>query len=523
MSARSACSTPRRCALPVKACFTLVAMISGGCAVGPDYQSPQATVPAHWHDSDEASGSRVQSTRPDPAWWRSFNDPQLDSLIARAIAGNLTIRQSVLRIAGARQQQIQAGAAGLPAVEANASARRQQLGLEGILDASGARAQAEQTNTELASGLGSLTEPIHLYQGSFDASWEIDLWGRVRRSVELADAKAQSAIEGRNDALVSLEAEVARTYLQLRGNQSIISTLETQIAVAEQSRTLTLSRQQNGLSPQMDVENAGAQLSSLQAQLPQYQAGARQAMNALAVLIGQPPGQLDSELTTPKPMPAMPAVIPVGIPSTLARRRPDIRRAEAELHAATANIGVSVAQLFPDLSLTGQFGLRNTETDYLTHWSSHFYAFGPQISLPIFQGGRLVSNVRLARVEQANAVLAYRQVVLNALQDVENALVSYRTDKQQVKALENTADSLETAFMLANEGYRQGLSTFINVLDAQRQLAQARQQAASARVKTATDLVSLYKALGGGWEVWHQPAMPDYPLFGPAETLTRNP
>jgi len=206
----------------------------------------------------------------------------------------------------------------------------------------------------------------------------------------------------------------------------------------------------------------------------------------------------------------------VGIPSTLARRRPDIRQAEATLHAQTAEIGVSVAQLFPSLSLTGQLGVRNTDVSYLDNWSSHFYSFGPSLSIPIFQGGQLVSSVKLARAQQASAALDYRQTVLTALQDVENALVSYRAAQQRVPALDATTGALQRAFDLASDSYRQGLSTFLEVLDAQRQLAQAQEQATQARMQSALDLVALYKALGGGWETYQTVEMPHYSVFGPA-------
>jgi outer membrane protein TolC len=193
-----------------------------------------------------------------------------------------------------------------------------------------------------------------------------------------------------------------------------------------------------------------------------------------------------------------------------------VREAEANLHAATAQIGVSVAQLFPSLTLSGQFGLRNSETDWLTDWSSHFYSFGPQVSIPIFQGGRLVSSVKLARAQQGAVALNYRQTVLSALGDVENALVSYRTDQQREAGLSKTIEALQSAFDLASDSYRQGIATFIDVLDAQRQLAQAEQQRAQARVQSSLDLVALYKALGGGWEPYQTVQLPDYPVFGEA-------
>ncbi|WP_213992095.1 efflux transporter outer membrane subunit [Sodalis sp. dw_96] len=506
----------------------MLAAMMTACSVGPDYHASTPATPAAFNNLDPGGKNRPASATlaalPDPSWWRTFNDPQLDGLIDRAIAGNINLQQAVLRIAGAREQTVQAGAAYLPSVQAKASYQREQLGLAGELDSAHVdTSSVASLSPQAASALNTLTQPVNLYQGSFDASWELDLWGKVRRSVEMAQAQTQASVEERNDALVSLEAEVARTYLQLRGAQTVAQTIQTQIDVAEQSLELTRSRQQHGLAPQYDVENAAAQLGSLRAQLPQYQAQQRQAMNALAVLLGQAPGTLDNELGGAKPLPAIPAVVAVGVPATLARRRPDVRQAEASLHAATANIGVSVAQLFPDLSLTGQFGMRNTDADYLTHWSSHFYSFGPQVSLPIFQGGRLVSSVRLARAQQANAVLAYRQTVLTALQDVENALVSYRADQQQVDGLEQTAASLQNAFNLSSESYRQGLSSFITMLDAQRQLAQARQQVAGARVQTGIDLVALYKALGGGWEPYTQVNLPKYPVFGPAETAAAAP
>ncbi|WP_338569699.1 efflux transporter outer membrane subunit [Erwinia billingiae] len=491
------------------------------CSVGPDYQAPKPSTPAAFNSIKNDSGSNPQASATNANWWKSFNDPQLDSLIDRAIAGNLSLQQAVLRIAGARQQLNQARGAWYPSVNANASAKREQLGLKGELESNGVYDQADNVDPQVSSALNGLTKPVALYQGSFDAAWELDLWGKVRRQVEMADAQQQESVESRNDALVSLEAEVARTYLQLRGAQSVSQTLQTQIDVAQQTFELTQSQQRNGLAPQMDVENARAQLNSLRAQLPQYESQIHQALNGLAVLIGKPPGALDAELIASKPLPPLPKVVPVGLPSTLARRRPDVRQAEAKLHAATANIGVSVAQLFPDLSLTGQFGMRNSDISYLDNWSSNFYSFGPSVSIPIFQGGRLISSVKLARADQASAALGYRQTVLTALQDVENALVSYRTDQQQVDGLDQTVEAMQNAFDLASDSYKQGLSTFIDALDAQRQLAQAKQQAAQARVQSSLDLVALYKALGGGWELYQNVKMPDYSVFGPAESADK--
>lgn len=490
-----------------------LALLLAGCAVGPDYQPPHAQTPDSYRDLPSQEASKPLSAATNPLWWKSFNDPLLDSLINRAIADNLTLQQAVLRIAGAREQLVQAGGGLFPSLSGSAKMTRQQLGLKGLLESNGVY---DKVDSDVADQLNGLTHSVNLYQGSFDASWELDLWGKVRRQIEMANAQQQAAIEQRNDALVSLQAEVARAYLQLRGAQAVLQTLQEQITIAQQTSELTQSQQRNGMAPLTDVENARAQLSSLNAQLPQYQAQERQAMNGLAVLLGKSPGALDSELASVKPLPALPKLVSVGIPSTLARRRPDIRQAEATLHAQTANIGVAVAELFPSLSLTGQLGVRNTDASYLDNWSSHFYNIGPSLSIPIFQGGQRVSSVKLARAQQANAALAYRQTVLTALQDVENALVSYRADQQQVTALDETTGALQRAFDLATDSYRQGISTFLDVLDAQRQLAQAQAQSTQARMQTALDLVALYKALGGGWEPYQTVNLPDYTVFGPA-------
>ena len=264
----------------------MIMMLLVGCAVGPDYQQPAPLATTHWNDKgDSAVKSQTSSAATNPRWWKTFGSPQLDSLIERAIAGNLTLQQTVLRIAGAREQINRAGGAFFPSVNGNVQATRQQLGLEGELKSHGVYDQLNNVDPELRGALGPLTQPINLYQGSFDAQWEIDLWGKVRRQVEAAEAQQRAAIEQRNDALVSLEAEVARAWLQLRGAQSIIATLNTQIESAQQTLDLTESRQRGGLSPQMDVENARAQLGNLEAQLPQYQAQERRAMNGLAILL----------------------------------------------------------------------------------------------------------------------------------------------------------------------------------------------------------------------------------------------
>ncbi|KVP18509.1 RND transporter [Burkholderia multivorans] len=501
----------------------------GACTVGPDFTPPRADVPAGWHALQRAdaaapaSGVRAPASTPttdadpDPRWWRAFGDPLLDRLVERAARDNLDVQAAVLRIAQARAQVRAAAAQGLPDVRASASYQREQLGLKGFVEDQGLDRQIDRLGApgspldRLGAGTGAavqqrargaldaLESPVNLWQAGFDASWELDLFGRVRRAVEAADAQAGAAVASRDDALLSLEAEVAQTYLQLRGAQTQRTLADELVGAQRELRDLTREQAAHGLASDLDVRSADARLAQLRAQLPQFDQQIVLLKNGLAYLVGGAPGALDDWLDTPRSLPGVPPAVPVGLPSTLARRRPDIRRAEADLHAATADVGVAVAQFYPDVSLTGQVGLRATHVRELAHWSHLFYAFGPAVSLPIFSGGALVSNLRLTQARQAEAALAYRQTVLVALRDVDNALAVYRTDQTRAAALDDAVRAEQGALELARDRYRKGLSPFLDVLDAERQWSEGRQQAVQGALQTTTDLVALYKALGGGW------------------------
>jgi multidrug efflux system outer membrane protein len=506
------------------------------CTVGPDFHPPQAHAPRQWHAltqapmrsagaGDAAEASRAASvppavvdTDPDPRWWHTFHDPTLDALIDEARAGNLDLQQAVLRIVEARTQMQSAASQGLPNLRASASYQREQLGLKGFLQSNGAYGQVDQLGAPnspvnaIAPGagptlkerantvLGQLTSPINLWQAGFDASWELDLFGRVRRSVEAASANLDAARESRNDALLSLEAEVAQTYLQLRGTQAARDIAERMVRDARDVLALTKSQAAVGLASTLDVQEATAELAQAQAKVAPFDGQIAQAANGLALLVGAQPGALDARLMQQAPLPALPPRIAVGLPSTLARRRPDVRRAEAELHAATADVGVAVAQFYPDITLTGKIGTRASNPSDLARWSHLFYSFGPAVSLPIFEGGALVANLHLANARQAQAALAYRRTVLVALRDVDNALAVYRSDLSHRDALSATVDAQQSAFDLARARYEKGFVSFIDVLDAQRQLSQAQAQFVQAQTQVETDLVALYKALGGGWQ-----------------------
>jgi NodT family efflux transporter outer membrane factor (OMF) lipoprotein len=497
----------------------LAAVLLQGCKLGPNYKQPNEPVPDRY--SGAAAGPAAppagpaKAGAPAPApdaprlsaeqeppsfWWREFHDAELDRLIEQATAGNLNLKVAYLRIVEARIQVQSARAQGLPSLNASASYNREQLGLAGILKSKGIGNSGPTASAEAQQLIGALEQPVNLYQVGFDASWEIDLFGKVRRQVEAATAQSAGAIESKNDMLISLEAEVAQTYLELRAAQvSKQLTLEL-IAAQREIADLTQNRHEHGLAGEPDVDSARAQLTSLEAELPPYEQTISSSKHALAVLTGQPPEALDAQFGTPGQLPPIPQSIPVGVPSTLARRRPDIRSAETALHAATAEIGVSVASLYPSVSLAGTFGLRNLGTRYLFDWSSHFYTFGPTVSVPIFQGGALIANVRLSRAQAAEAALSYRQTVLGALQEVEDGLSNLTQDAARVVSLKDTVGADQRAVDVQLNAYRHGVISYITVLTVQLQAAQAREQLVQAEATETTDLVKLYKALGGGWE-----------------------
>jgi multidrug efflux system outer membrane protein len=476
----------------------LIASLSA-CKVGPNFKEPAEPVPDHYAGVTQSDDGVHTTADPTPKsfWWREFHDPQLDSLEERAATGNLDLKAAYMRILEARVQSQVARARGLPVLNGTASYSREQLGLAGILksqhvDTTGSAAESSLIN--------SVESPISLYTLGFDASWELDLFGKVRRSVEAADAQSAGAVEARNDLLVSLQAEIAQTYFQLRAGQVLRQVVADQISAQQDVVELTDSRTHNGLANLADLESARAQLASLQSQLPPYELMIATSKHALAVLLGQAPEALDADYADQTDLPPLPEVIPLDVPSTLARRRPDIRRSEAALHAATAQVGVSVASLFPDVSLTGQAGLRNLGTGYLFDWDSHFYSFGPTVSIPIFQGGALVANVRLSRAQAEEATFTYRKTVLSALQEVEDGLSTLHADARRTISLRETVAAQQRALEVDLNSYRHGLVTYLTVLTVQLQAVQARQQLAQALLTQSTDLVKLYKALGGGWQ-----------------------
>ncbi len=465
-----------------------------GCEVGPNFSPPSPGTRAAFVDAaTHPAPSISEQTNPAPLWWNDFHDPVLTALMQKAIAGNISLQESLLRVLSAHEDVVSAAAAGLPTLSGNASYSREQLGIKGLLE-------SNNVPPSISDKLSAATAPVNLFSWGLSSSWELDLFGRVRRSVEQANATEEAQAEAANDALVMLESQVAQAYFQLRADQELAAQQQTDVKSDQLNLQLTQSRAAQGLTNDLDVQQAQTQLDTDAAQEPAYEKQVEQSMNQLAVLTGQQPGDLNAMLSTPEPLPANPDVIGIGIPSDLARRRPDIREAEDQLHAATANVGVAVASFYPDISLTGSIGLRNTDASYLTNWSSLFYSVGPAVSLPIFEGGKLTANLRTARVQEATAALEYRNTVLNALDEVENDLIAYRTDQVTASRLAATVASSALSLHLSLSRYQYGLDNYLPVLVANRTLVTSQQQLAQANLAVANDIVSLYTALGGGWQ-----------------------
>jgi outer membrane protein, multidrug efflux system len=487
------------------------AFLLSACTVGPDFAPPKPDTPAAWtkdalqpvaKDQEQSNASTAPVAT---QWWASFDDPMLTSLIVRASTANLSLRQAALRIAEAREERNVAAAGQFPTLSGNAGYTRERISektaFTSLLGSIGGAHTAPGGGAPPggASGL-SLPNPFDQYQWGFDASWEIDLFGRVRRSIEAADATTSATVEDRNDMLVSLQGDVARYYIDLRAAQLRRSVLDDDLTSQREILDLTRDRARVGIGNDVDVANAAAEVTNTQAQLPPTTAEITQDINQLSLLLGLQPGALRAELDTAKPVPPVPPVVPVGLPADLARRRPDIRRAEAQLHAATAQIGVAVADLFPRLTLGADAGVQAARFADLSSWAGRFFSLGPSLEIPIFSGGARRATVRLDNLKAQEAALAYASTVLSALHEVENDLTAYGTEQSRHGALAETLAQNRTALTLAQQRYESGVASFLDVLDAERTLQQTELSLTDSTAAVSTDLVALYKALGGGWQ-----------------------
>ena len=393
----------------------VLALLAAGCTVGPDYRRPDTAVPSAW---SEGRYDGIDTRPADLArWWEEFNYPALTRLVQRAAGSSLDLRAAEARIREARALRRVAESGAWPTVDMSGSYSRSRTSENAFSTSSQGSGGSSST--------GGGNRGQDLFRAGFDSSWEVDVFGGVRRSVESADATVEASIEDRRDVLVTLLGDIARNYIDLRGFQRRLAVAQNNLKAQQESLEITRVRFQAGLANYLQVSQAEAQVNTTAAEIPALEALSKQAAHRLDVLLGIQPGALSAELSTDAPIPALPPQAHVGLPSELLRRRPDIRRAERQLAAANAEIGVATADLYPKFSLSGAFGVQSISASDWFSAPSRFWSIGPTIRWPIFDAGRIRANIEVRNARQEQALTAYEKTVLTAFEDVENALVSY--------------------------------------------------------------------------------------------------
>jgi len=449
----------------------------GGCAVGPDYQEPEIATPDAWHQ-ELVRGLSAGETSLD-TWWTVLGDPVLVGLIERAGQGNLDLRQAFERVAEAHARRGIAVGEWFPKVDGDVLYERSQL------------------SEEVFAPLGG--SPNDLYSTGLATTWEVDLFGRLRRSVESADAELAASVEDYRDVRVVLYAEVATNYIDVRTLQHRILSAERN--VASQNDTLELVRVRNrvGLVGELDLRQAELNVSRTASVIPALRQALVAAVNRIAVLMGEYPSQLHAELRAPAPIPRPEAEVAVGLPTELLRQRPDLRAAERQLAAQSARIGVATADLYPRLALLGSFSLDATSTANWFTSSAQSWGVGPQLRWNLFDGGRIRSNVRAQEALTRQALARYEQTVLLAVEEVEDSLSAYAEERARVEELRRGVRAAEQTVELVQVLYKTGIVDFLNVLDAERSLFEEQDRLLESEGRVAKNLVRVYRALGGGW------------------------
>ncbi|WP_233848812.1 efflux transporter outer membrane subunit [Paraburkholderia sp. HD33-4] len=490
--------------LTVLACLAIT-----GCTVGPNFEPPKSPTPEVFNRTQTAQApSKAVEGQFGSEWWTLFNDPVLNGLEKQLADANLDVAAASARLLQSRAERRVAGAAEYPTLDGAASYYRERGSENGILSLLGVT--PSQTQPLSASGSaplgvaampGSKGSPAYnLYQAGFDASWEVDIWGHVRRTVEEATALSDASYEDRNAVLLSARAELARDYIDLRGTQDLLRIAHQNLDIAHDALKLTQVRAHEGVTTDLDVSNASAQVENIESLLPTLESHAETTINAIGLLLGEEPGALRQTLAAAQEVPVLPAQVPIGFPSELVQRRPDIRRAEAQLHAATASIGVAKADFYPRIMLNGSAGFQSLQLSSLASWASGQFVVGPSITFPIFEGGRLKGTLQLREAQQQEAAIAYKQTVLRAWQEVDDALVTYDAEQRRRDRLAQAVTMNERALSVARERYKAGALDYLDVLNVQKQLLEAQSNLEQSRATAATNLITLCKALGGGWE-----------------------
>ena len=466
---------PRFFLAPVAAAVASVMLAA--CAVGPDYRQPDTKVSEKFEDT----GSKLYSNEDAVGdFWKNFNDPVLERLVNDAIASNYDVRIAMARVAEARALRRGAAFDLAPSIEGTGGYTKSRIA-------------AAQT-------LPGAPRDSELYDAGFDAVWELDLFGRVRRGVEASHAAYGAAQAGARDALVTVTAEVTRTYFELRGFQLELDVAHRNVTNQQATLDVAQARLDAGTGTELDTSRAQAQLSATLGTIGPLEAAVSRSSHRLSVLIGQEPTALTAELAPPKDLPVLPGLVPVGDPAGLLRRRPDIRVAERQLAGATAGVGIAVADLFPRVTFTGSVGYAATSSGDLRDSGSDTYLIAPGLSWGIFDLGHVQARIGAANARKQGALLNYEKTVLQALEETEDSLVTHSRARDRLVHDEAAFRASNTAADLARVRYENGASDFLQVLDAERTLLESEDRLARSRTEAATSLIAVYKSLGGGWQ-----------------------
>jgi len=460
-------------------------LVLSACTMGPDFHRPTMNTPASWGPEPQ-SASQTYAGAVDTHWWQNFHDPELTSLTSRLGKQNLSLQIAAERISEARSQMRAAASAGLPQANWSGSYAYRQLSSEGIFS--------------LAEPRPGSSMNFNLYENVLSTSWDLDLFGTIRRSVEAQRANETAMLAARRATALAAVSDLATSYMQLRGVQQQQAILKSNIALARRSLNLVKDRFANGVATTLDVSQASAQLASMNADLPGLENSEAALINAIGLLLAEPPRALEAELRPSSVQPPLPAHVPVGFPSDLTRRRPDILEAEARLHAATAEVGVATAAFYPDITLAGNMGTESfSASDFFSLLAKQF-SVGPTLNIPVFEGGRLISTLQFRKAAQREAILSWHNTVLNAWREVDDAMTAYTKAQSTYNLTQQALLQNKAAFNAAHERYRQGASDYLNVVATQAALLSSQSALSISRTRTETALVALYRALGGGWQ-----------------------
>jgi len=470
----------------------LAAHALNGCAVGPDYRTPNMKMPPKFAAVQSASGAAQQPSVDASKWWKSFGDDELSSLVDRAIKANPQLEIALAHVQEAREQEAVLLGQALPDLELSGGAAR---GTGSDL----ARGRADQSLVSAENtGNGSFHQVTQIY--GFAAGWEVDLFGHYRRELEAARYDEQAARAARNNVLIAIVASVARAYVDMRGLQMQLAVLQQNVAVAKSYLDYVTSRYNLGITNGLDVTLAQRQLSSLQAEVAPLNSQIDGAQYIIAIYCGQFPESMVQELSTPGQIPQVPEKIDTGLPLDLLRRRPDINEAERGLAGATARVGVATANLFPRLAITGSAGYQGQGLGVTPAQKSFIWSAGPAAMLPILDFGTLDAMVNIADYNTHALLMNYKQTVLGAVEEVDSAASAYAAQQDRLNNLRTALDSSQQSVSLATQRFDRGLIDSLNVIDAQRQEFQLEQNYVAAQQVAAEQFIALYKALGGGWE-----------------------